>query len=149
MTKYVYIDDLPINRVQNNGEGKLTLSDILISSEWEQIADMLSRMRIDVPGDDILAKKIRVETAMLKMLVHHQISSLNGNNTIDLSLFMGCHRIINRLEKHKKGDKRFLIFLKLLMYKLRKQKLRVVKRRERLDNFGRLKAVVENGNSPI
>lgn len=132
---------------------KLSISDSLTAADWEQLAYALKKVSCGVEGDDPGAKRLRARLGMIRMLMYDEISTWNGNSSIDLSFFVASFKTIRSVQKEydSRGIKKreFLIFLKLLFDKFQKQRLKVNKRMDTQAEFGRMKGVVENGRSPL
>lgn len=126
-----------------------SISDSLAAADWDSIAFALKKVNMSIDGDDAGAKKLRAQLGMIRMIMYDEIKEWNGNNTIDLSFFIASFKTIQKLEKEfeKRGVKRseFLLLLKLLFYKFKKQKLQVVKPLEKIGEFKKMKGVVEHG----
>lgn len=126
-----------------------SISDSMAAAEWDSIAFALKKVNMKIDGNDAGAKKLRAQIGMIRMIMHDEIIEWNGNNTIDLSFFIASFKTIQKLEKEfeKRGIKKseFLLFLKLLFYKFKKQKIQVVKPLEKIGEFKKMKGVVENG----
>jgi hypothetical protein len=126
-----------------------SISDSMAAAEWDALAFALKKVNMCVEGDDAGAKKLRAQLGMVRLLIYEEIKDWNGNNSIDLSFFIASYKTIQKLEKEleKRGVKKseFLLFLKLLFYKFKKQKLMAVKPLEKQGEFKKMKEVVENG----
>lgn len=126
-----------------------SISDSLAAADWDSIAFALKKVSMKVDGEDAGAKKLRAQLGMVRMIMYDEIKEWNGNNTIELSFFIASFKTIQKLEKEfeKRGVKRseFLLLLKLLFYKFKKQKLHVVKPLEKIGEFKKMKGVVEHG----
>ena len=132
---------------------KLSISDSLTAADWEQLAYALKKVNCGIEGNDPAAKRLRAQVGMIRMLMYDEISTWNGNNSIELSFFIASFKTIQRVQKEfdARGIKKreFLIFLKLLFDKFQKQKLKVKKPLDTMAEFGKMKGVVENGRSPL
>jgi hypothetical protein len=126
-----------------------SISDSMASAEWDSLAFALKKVNMSVEGEDPGAKKLRAQLGMVRIIMYEEIKDWNGDNTIDLSFFMASYKTIQKLEKdlEKRGvaKSEFLLFLKLLFYKFKKQKLVAVKPLEKQGEFKKMKEVVENG----
>ncbi|VVC04066.1 Uncharacterised protein [Candidatus Bilamarchaeum dharawalense] len=126
-----------------------SISDSLASAEWDALAHALKKVNIGIQGNDAGAKKLRAELGIVRMIMYEEIREWNGNNTIDLAFFVASFKTIRKLEKQfeKRGIKKneFMLFLRLLFYKFKKQKIVAVKPLEKMGEFKKMKGVVEHG----
>lgn len=125
------------------------ISDSLAAAEWDQLAHALKKMDSGIKGDDATSKRLRAQLGIIRMLMYEEIRGWNGHNTIDLSFFVASFKTIRKLETDfiKGGitKSEFLLFLKLLFYKFKKQKIIATKPLEKIGEFKKMKGVVENG----
>jgi hypothetical protein len=114
---------------------------------------MLKNIQSGVEGKDAQSRKLRTQLGIIRMLIYEKISSWNGNDSIDLSFFIASFKTIQKIEKefdaHGIKKREFLIFLKMLFYKFKKQKLIVKKPLATIVEFKKMKGVVENGYGPL
>ncbi|MFH1785226.1 MAG: hypothetical protein ABH842_02255 [Candidatus Micrarchaeota archaeon] len=125
------------------------ISDSLAAAEWDALAHALKKMDTGIIGDDATSKKLRAQLGIIRMIMYEEIREWNGHNTIDITFFVASFKTIKKLEKDfsKKGitKSEFLLFLKLLFYKFKKQKIIAIKPLEKIGEFKKMKGVVENG----
>lgn len=130
-----------------------SISDSLADADWDALAHALKTISSGVEGNDAASRRLRAQLGMVRMLMYEEISGWNGNNTIELSFFIASFKTIQSLEREfeARGVKKqeFLIFLKLLFYKFKKQKIKVKKPLATLAEFKKMKGVVENGRGPL
>lgn len=128
-----------------------SLSQMIENENWDTLACMLNSMQIDLGKEDGKLKKLRKEMEVVKHVLYEQLRSLNGNNTIDMAFFVGTVKTVSKIEKgleaHDISNNEFLLFLKLLLGKLKKQRLDVKKPLEMQKEFGKMKGAVENADS--
>ena len=129
------------------------ISDSLANADWEDLAYALKTISHGIEGDDAAAKRLRAQIGMIRMLMYEEIRGWNGNNSIELSFFIASFKTIQTLQKEfdARGVRKreFLIFLKLLFYKFKKQRILVKKPLATLAEFKKMKGVVENGRGPL
>jgi hypothetical protein len=127
----------------------IDLSSQLESESWDSLA--LKLKSIPIKLNDPNLKKVEKEMQLLKHVLYEQLLTFNGNNEIDTSFFVGAikthDRIEKELDKHGIKNNEFMIFLGLLLGKVRKQKLLVKKPLEMQKEFGKMKGVVEDADS--
>ena len=127
----------------------IDLSSQLESEGWDSLALKLKSIPVEL--NDPKLKKIQKEMQILKHALYAQLLTLNGNNEIDTSLFVGVIKTFSRfektLDKNNINNNEFMIFLGLLLGKIRKQKLIVKKPLEMQKEFGKMKGVVEHADS--
>ncbi|HSB47693.1 MAG TPA: hypothetical protein VLD37_06800 [Candidatus Bilamarchaeum sp.] len=130
-----------------------SISDSLDAAEWEQLAHALKKIGHGIEGDDAASKRLKAQIGIIRMLMCQEISTWNGNNSIELSYFIASFKTIQKVQREfdARGIKKreFLIFLKLLFSKFGKQKLKVKKPLATLAEFSKMKNVVENGHTPL
>lgn len=78
-----------------------------------------------------------------------KIKELKEKNTIEASFFIATFKTIKNTEKEFDkcaiNKREFIVFLKVLMSKMSKQKLQAKKPPDMIGEFGKMKGVVENG----
>jgi hypothetical protein len=128
-----------------------SLSQIIESEDWDALALALISMPIDIRRDNPKLRRIAKELGLAKHILYNQIRQMNGNNSIETSLYVGTVKSIARLEKRLAdqgaGNSQFVMFLKLLLDKFKKQRLLIKKPMEIREKFGRMKEVVEDAGS--
>jgi hypothetical protein len=130
-----------------------SLTDDLENESWESIARMLLAMPISFDNNHKGMKKIGRELGMIRHVICQQLLSYNGNREIDMAFFVSYSKVVARIENdlESKGirNNEFMLFLKLLLLKVKKQKLIVKKPLEMQNEFKKMKRIVENGNGSI
>jgi hypothetical protein len=130
---------------------KQSFSQIIETESWDSLASMLISMPVDINKDGPKLRRIAKELEVIKHILYDHLNQMNGNNTIDMAFYVGAIKSISKLEKKLESNgvehSQFVIFLKLLLGKLKKQKLIVKKPMEVREKFGKLKEVVEDANS--
>jgi len=131
----------------------ISISDSLISAEWDLVAHTLATLNNGVEPRNAETRRLRAQLGVIRVIMYEKIKQWNGDNSIDLSFFIASFKTIQRMEKEfdtmgiKKRD--FLIFLKLLLGRFEKQKLKAKKPHATLSEFRKMKGVVENEDSPL
>ena len=130
-----------------------SISDSLTTAEWELVAHTLATLSNGVEPRNAAMRKLRAQLGVIRVILYEKIKRWDGDDSIDLSFFMGSYKSIQRMEREfdAMGIKRkdFLIFLKLLLYRFEKQKLKVKKPHLTRSEFRKMKGVVENEYSPL
>lgn len=130
-----------------------SISDAIASAEWEAIAKMIASTSIGIEGESPARRRLRTKTGLVKLILTQKIGSFNGNDSIEMSLFISSFKTIRSIERDYDANlvkrREFLTLLKLLLDKFGKQKLTVKKRRAMLNELDRMKGVVENGNGTL
>lgn len=123
------------------------------NAEWDTLAHALKTINSGVDGNDAGSKRLRAQLGIVRMLLYEEIRQWNGNNHIELSYLIAVSKTVRKMDKEfeAKGvrKKEFLIFLKLLLYKFQKQRIRVKKPLATIAEFRKMKGVVENGPNII
>ena len=127
---------------------KDSISDSLVSADWDTIAHALMALHSGIKPKDAESRNMRAKLGLIKILMYENIRSWNGNSSIDLSFFIATYKTIKSLEsefeKKEIRNKELLIFLKLLLYKFEKLKLKAKKPLEVQAEFGKMKMVIED-----
>ena len=130
-----------------------TIYDAIASAEWETIAKMIATTSTGIEGQSPAQRRLRTKTGLVKLILSQKIGSFNGNDSIEMSLFISSFKTIRGIERDYDANKvkrrEFLTLLKLLLDKFGKQKLTVKKRLAMLSELDKMKGVVENGNGTL
>jgi len=127
------------------------LTQLVENESWDSLAKMLISMPVDFGNGDAKGRKVRKQMEALKHALYTQMMSFNGNQSIETSFFVASVKafagIEKRLETNGVKNSQFVMFLKLILGKIKKQKLLVKKPREVRNEFSKMKEVVENADS--
>ena len=128
-----------------------SLSEIIEGEDWDSLALALISMPVDIKKDNPKLRRIAKELEITKHVIYDHLKQMNGNNTIDTSLYVGFVKSIGaidkKLEANGVNNSQFIMFLKLLLEKFKKQKLSVKKPIEIREKFGKLMEVVEDADT--
>jgi hypothetical protein len=126
---------------------KYSIRDSLLQADWQSIAQALNTIDTGIEGNGPSARKLRAQLGVIKVIMCENMRTWNGNSTIDASLLIATYKTIQRMEAefNSRGieNRQFLIFLKLLLQKFEQQKLKVKKPFVLINEFGKMKGVVE------
>ncbi|MFH2106818.1 MAG: hypothetical protein ABII22_06160 [Candidatus Micrarchaeota archaeon] len=125
--------------------------DLLERETWESLAHLALVFSVEFEKDDHQTRKIKKEVDILKRVIHGHLSTNSvSSQYLNAVFFVNLNKTIKKLEhafeKNKVKRSDFLIFLKALTNKIRKEKLYVDKPFERVKEFGKLKFISENGH---
>ena len=114
------------------------------NSSWEDIAKMVKTYSLEFSKEDKEVKRVKKQMKLTKELLYEYLKGNEEEETVKkASFFRGLVRSITLLEKnldkHSTKKAEFLIFLKALLLKIRKEKLVVFKTMERRNGFEKLK----------
>ncbi|MGV8085248.1 MAG: hypothetical protein ACP5N9_03280 [Candidatus Bilamarchaeum sp.] len=130
-----------------------SIRESLAHADWDEIIKMMEKIEFDLEINGSKGKKLRAHVGLVKLIMCSKMGSFNGDNSIDMSFFVASHKAVKKLEDQFENNqirnREFIAFLKLILHKMSKQKLKVKKQREIKDNFERMKGVVENGHSTL
>ncbi len=131
-----------------------SLSQLIINEDWETIARALAGMDTGIEENGSSTKRLKKKAEMVKKVFFERIrDSSFPKESIDASLFVGTAKMIDSLERgyEKNGIKKreFLVFLKLILYKFRQQKITAKKQIEIRSQFSKMKGVVEDENKTL
>ena len=130
-----------------------SIRDSFANTEWDSLAHTMNVMKVDIEAKNAKTRRLRTRVGIVRMILYNKLKQFNGDDSIELSFFIASFKTIQKMEKEFDANhikkREFLIFLKLLFYKLEKQKLNVKKPLAMLAEFNRMKGVVENGHSPL
>ena len=125
-----------------------TLHHAIETESWDHIARMLVSFPIDIGEGSAETRRLRKQLEAMKHALHWHLMSCNGSGTIEASFLVGTVKAVSRIERGLDAqgikNQRFVMFLKLLLHRLRRQKLVVKKPMEMRKAFGAMKKVVEN-----
>jgi len=117
-----------------------TFSQHLAREDWVSLSTLLSNINMS----DIKDKALRRKLQFIKNVLHLHMSSFNGSNEIDASLFVGAVKTLFAIEKEFNGTSHdFVLFYKMLMHKFASQRLVVNKLMEKRLEFKKMKRVIE------
>ncbi len=124
------------------------------NESWEDIAHMAHVFHIELEGDHNGTKKLKKELCFVKHILHEHLCDQDKiQDFVNTSLFITMVKTIDKFEKafdkHDIKRREFLLFLKAILDKLKKEKLMVEKPMERKVEFKRMKGLMENGHEFI
>ncbi len=119
---------------------------------WEYISHLAHSFHIELDSEDVGAKKLKKELCFVKHILHEHLCNPDDiENFLTTSLFVKMVEAIDKFEKtfDKKniGRREFLFFLKAVLAKIRKEKLKAKKSLERKIELRKLKDAIENGHN--
>ena len=127
------------------------LTQLVENESWDSLAKKLISLPVDFDNGDAKGRKVRKQMEALKHALYTQMMSFNGNQSIETSFFVASVKafsgIEKRLETNGKKNSQFVMFLKLILGKIKKQKLLVKKPLEVRNEFSKMKEVVEDAES--
>ncbi|MEW6528674.1 MAG: hypothetical protein AB1391_02180 [Candidatus Micrarchaeota archaeon] len=113
---------------------------------WEYIAQIAHSFELDLEQGDPEIIKLQKELQMIKRIIHAHLS--NGTSItkfLSAKFLIKLYRTIEKLDEkialHKQQHKEFLIFLRALLGKMKREKLVVYKTLEKKTEFQRHKEV--------
>ncbi|MBI2079366.1 hypothetical protein HYT84_01265 [Candidatus Micrarchaeota archaeon] len=111
---------------------------------WDSIAQMALHFQVDIESDDNKVRRLRKEVGMIKHILHEHLKTPeNAEKTLNAAFFVRLVKTITKLEKaaekHRAERTGFLMFLKAVLHKLKRERLFVFKTLERKDEFKRMK----------
>ncbi len=125
----------------------------VINESWDSIAQMAASFQIELDSDNKQARKLKKELSVVKHIVSEHLSKEGAERFITPALLVRLIEAIEHFEsafeKHNIKRKDFLIFLKALLFKIKKEKLYVGKPLERQIAFKKMKYMLENGNGHL
>ncbi len=124
------------------------------NESWEYIAHLAHSFHIELDSDDNGAKRLKKELCFVKHILHEHLCNPDRiENFLTTSLFVKMVETIDKFEKsfEKKNIKRteFISFLKAVLNKIKKERLRAEKPLERKVEFKKMKYISENGHGPL
>ena len=131
-----------------------SLIQLIANEEWETIANALAGLDTGIEENGISTKVLKKKAEMVKKVFYEYMRGGSFQaNSIDASFFVGTAKMISSLEKEYEKNKierrEFLIFLKLILYKFRQQKITAKKQLEIRSSFQRMKGVVEHEDKAL
>lgn len=131
----------------------LSMHDSFATAEWDSLAHTLRTLSSGVEDEGAAMMKLRAQTGLVRLILYEKMRQFNGDDSIDLSFFIASFKTIQKMEtafdaNHIK-KREFLVFLKLLLCKLERQKLSVKKPLAMLAEFDKMKGAVEDEYTPL
>ena len=121
------------------------------NESWEDIAHMMHVFHIELEDDHNGTKKLKKELCLVKHILHEHLCDPDRIQYVNTSLFITMVKTINKFEKafdkHNVKKRGFLLFLKAVLNKIKKEKLRVEKPLERKVEFKKMKDLIEKTSS--
>ncbi len=123
---------------------------------WDYVAKAVIAFPIEIealPGreGDAKVRRLCKELQFMKHALYEQLMTFNGSGAIDASFLIGTTKAVARIEAglETQGIKNvgFVLLLKLLLRRMRRQKLLVKKPMETRKEFGRMKRLVEDADA--
>lgn len=115
------------------------------SETWSSLAHMASTFKINVKENGCESRKLKKELELLKHILHQQLKHHDESGGFNSAFLVGMFKTIRRFENsfEKLGiiDRAFILFLKALLHKAKKQRLIVVKPMERVFEFKKIKTM--------
>ncbi|MBN2478485.1 hypothetical protein JXB01_04310 [Candidatus Micrarchaeota archaeon] len=114
-------------------------------SEWDSIAEMAKTFQIEFEEETTEVKKLKKKIKMTKRLLYEHLKNPeDAEKTVkNPAFFTGLVKTVEEfekhLDKHKTSRKELLIFLKALLARVRKEKLKVHKTMQIKKDFQRMK----------
>ncbi len=130
--------------MQNSQEANSTRNHAGLEQEsWESLAQMTLKFNTEIINNNG-GRKISKKMQYLKHLIHLYLKDSQGIEVFSSSRVLvkfarTVHGIENYLVKNNIPSTPFLIFLKAIVEKAKKEKIRAQKPFERLQEFGKLK----------
>ena len=128
-------------------EEPVSLRNTLASEDWQSIASILLSLNTGVNGSRD-TRKLKKKIGIVRQILYGFLA--NNPGRVNLSFLVGSIKTVEALEKEFDAygvkEREFLIFLRLLIYKLEKQKIMVNKPMEKRFELRKLKGVTEHGS---
>lgn len=114
-------------------------------SSWEDIAKMARTYSLEFAKEDAEVKRLKKQVRMTKELLYTYLKGEDKKVIKKATFFRGLVKSIEHFEKslgkHSAKKAEFVIFLRALLNKIKKEKLVVFKTMERRKGFEKLKEV--------
>jgi len=127
------------------------LTQLVENESWDSLAKMLISLPVDFDNGDAKGRKVRKQMEALKHALYTQMMSFNGNQSVETSFFVASVKAFSGIEKKLEANgvknSQFVMFLKLILGKIKKQKLLIKKPLEVRNEFSKMKEVVEDADS--
>jgi hypothetical protein len=128
-------------------EEPVSLRHTLASEDWLTLANLLLSLDTGVNGRND-ARKLKKKIGVIRNVLYAYLTDERKKDRINISFLVGSIKMTENLEKefdaHGISEREFIIFLRMLIYKLEKQKVFAEKPMERRIEIGKLKGAVEN-----
>ncbi|MBS3068702.1 hypothetical protein J4450_08405 [Candidatus Micrarchaeota archaeon] len=118
------------------------------NESWEDIAHMAHVFHIELENEHNGTKKLKKELCFVRHILHEHLCNQDQiQNFINTNLFITMVNTVNKFEKafdkHNIKRREFLLFLRAVLDKLKKEKLKAEKPLERKVEFKRMKNLLE------
>ena len=120
------------------------------NEDWDYFANLAMSFVIDFETNCNESKKLKKRLCITKHIIHEHLKDKEyAKSFVNVYLFIALVKLLNNFEmladKHKIKKTDFVMFLKALLYKIRKEKVFVLKPLERKGEFKKMKDLMDNG----
>ncbi len=127
-----------------------SLPEIVERESWSSLAYMLSKFEMEFDGTNPKSKKVKKELDMVRNILADELRRMDEYGMQPpASLYVRISKTIDRTDKalENNGVKRMdlLLLLKLILHKLKKQRLTIYKTEIKANEFGKMKEIIEAG----
>lgn len=131
-----------------------SLPDIVEHESWGSLAYMMQNFELELDMQNPKAKKVKKELEMVRKILHEELNRMEEYQTTpSAAFFVQISKTIERadkgLENNGVKNNAFLLFLKLILHKLKKQQLIVFKPEDRQQEFHKMKDLTEDEDDLI
>ncbi len=125
-----------------------TSNHLVIEEDWDLISSRMIAFQIEFEEDTVETQKLKRYLGAIKQSMHHNIENLRKDGTVDAAFLVGAIKTIEKTEKifEKQNIRKtdFLLLLRLILDKLKKERLITSKPMEKQMEFKKLKGATEN-----
>ncbi len=125
------------------------LTNNIAKEDWQSLAHLMMSLNTGVDGRKE-TKKLKKRVGVIREILRVFMNNMSNSQHIELSFLVGSIKMVEKLEIDYEiydiKNKEFIIFLKLFVNKLEKQKIIAKKTMERRIELNKLKGAVEDAS---
>lgn len=125
-----------------------SLPEIVERESWDSLAYMAQQFELELDMKNPKTRKVKKELELVRRILHEELRRIGESQEIpSASFFVRMSKTIQRanrgLENNGVRNKAFLLFLKLVLHKLKKLQLVAFKPEHRKEEFEKMKDWIE------
>ncbi|MEK6982005.1 MAG: hypothetical protein AABX38_03680 [Candidatus Micrarchaeota archaeon] len=123
---------------------------IVENENWVALANLTLSFKINIHENGFESRRLKKKLTHIRYLLHENLKNYeNASSFYKARLFVAMVKAIKSIEddfnKNKIEKREFLNFLKVVLHKLKKERLKIEKPFERKFEFKKMKDAIENG----
>ncbi len=114
---------------------------------WEEIALIAKDLEVKIEHDDIEARQLEKKMQVIKQVLYETMNDPERMKHVSSKFYVRLTKLMdemeNKLKKYRAERQEFVVFLRIILTKLKKEKLVVTHKLDRKMEFGRHKGDAE------